>query len=609
MCSINGCVDFCSPHGIDMHAVRAAGRALAHRGPDAHGEFSTPHVGLYHNRLAVIDPARGAQPMQATYAGKTYTIVYNGEIYNCTELRRELSGLGATFVTDCDTEVVLWSYILWGEDAPVHLNGIFAFAVYDPTAQKLFVARDRLGVKPFFYTRVGDKFYFSSEPKGLLTHAQIPAEITQEGLWQLLYLTPVTIPGQSVFAHIKELLPAHAGYVSRDGLECRPYWQLQARECRDDAKAAADTVRTLFRDAVTRQLESDVPLAVLLSGGLDSSAITAVAADTLHKRGKQLSTYSFEYEGNRESFRPTLFQPAGDDQYAAQLAAELGTAHTVLTAPTDAVADALYDATLARDLPGQADIDSSLLYFCREIKKRHTVLLSGECSDEIFGGYPWFYRPEMLSRDFFPWIHDPHARASLFDDSITQSARGLEYLHEVYRHSLADCPLLEGECDEDVTARKATWLSTRYFMANLLSRKDAMSMHSAVEVRVPFADHRILEYVFNVPWRIKHENGVEKSLLRRAMEGALPDRVLWRKKSPYPKTHNPAYEEIVRKMLAERLARTGGFLAEHLDRRRLQSLLDGENKTWQGQLMGRAQLLAWLYQLDVWFEHYNVNLI
>ncbi len=609
MCSINGCVDFCTPHGIDSHAIRAAGRAMAHRGPDAHGEFFTSHVGFYHNRLAVMDPARGKQPMQATHRGKTYTIVYNGEIYNCTELRRELTRLGALLVTDCDTEVVLWSYILFGEEAPKHLNGIFAFAVYDPAAQKVFVARDRLGVKPFFYTRNGTKFHFASEVKGLLAQREIPAEVTQEGLWQLFYLTPVTLPGQSVFAQIKELLPAHAGRITRDGFESWAYWKLEARECRDDAKTAAATVRTLLRDAVTRQLESDVPLAVLLSGGLDSSAITAVAAEVLRGKGKQLSTYSFEYEGNKESFRPTLFQPQGDDQYAAQLAGELGTAHTVLTAPTAEVAKRLYDATLARDLPGQADIDSSLLYFCKEIKSRHTVLLSGECSDEIFGGYPWFYRPEMLSRDFFPWAHDPHARASLFDDSLVQSARGLEYLREICRKSTADCPLLDGESAEEETARKATWLSTRYFMANLLSRKDHMSMNAAVEVRVPFADHRILEYVFNVPWRIKYENGVEKALLRRAMTGALPDRVLWRKKSPYPKTHNPAYEEAVRRMLGERLSRAGGFLSEYLDRRRLQMLLDGENVTWQGQLMGRPQLLAWLYQLDVWMEHYNVKLI
>jgi asparagine synthase (glutamine-hydrolysing) len=333
-----------------------------------------------------------------------------------------------------------------------------------------------------------------------------------------------------------------------------------------------------------------------------------VAAKAHRPPGEKLVTYSFEYEGNRESFRPTLFQPAGDDAYAAALAEELGTAHTVLTAPTKEIAKGLLDAVEARDLPGQADIDSSLLYYCTEIKKRHTVVLSGECSDEIFGGYPWFYRREMLENDLFPWLHAPRARISLFDDAVVHAEAGYDYVRRCLQDSRRDCPHLAGESEEDYTAREATWLSTRYFMANLLERKDRMSMYAGVEVRVPFADHRILEYVFNLPWSIKYENGVEKALLRHAMEGCLPERVLWRKKSPYPKTHNPQYEQIVREMLQARL-RGDGFLASAIDRRKLQSFLDGENTTWQGQLMSRPQMIAWLCQLDHWFSHYGVRLV
>ena len=609
MCSINGCVNFCDPGRIRGADVIAAGESLMRRGPDANGAFFAPGVGFYHNRLAVMDPAGGAQPMRAHYRGQWYTIVYNGEIYNSAELRADLAARGADFVTSCDTETVLWSYILYGEDCPRHLNGIFAFAVYDPAEEKVFFARDRLGVKPLYYAERGGTFYFASEVKGLLAHPEIPPEVDAEGLWQLLYLTPVTLPGSGVFRHIRELLPAHAARFTRKGFVHWAYWKLEARPCTDDAPTAAARVRDLFCDAVRRQLCSDVPLAVLLSGGLDSSAITAVAAEALRERKEVLSSYSFEYEGNRESFRASLFQPQGDDEYAAELAAYLGTDHTVLTAPTAEVAEHLTAAAFARDLPGQADIDSSLLYFCKVIKGRHTVLLSGECSDEIFGGYPWFYRPEMLQRDFFPWLHDPHTRISLFDDSVVQSAKGLAYLREVCRSSCDECPVLPGESESERTARIATFLSTRYFMTNLLARKDRMSMYSAVEVRVPFADHRILEYVFNVPWAIKFENGVEKALLRRAMQGYLPDRVLYRKKSPYPKTHNPAYELRVREMLAKRLSHQGGFLAETLDRRRLAALLDGENGTWFGQLMARPQLIAWLCQLDDWFGAYRVKLV
>ena len=608
MCSVNGCIDFENPKSVDKSHVLAAGKAMARRGPDGNGVHAVNGVCFYHNRLAVMDPAGGKQPMSALFRRKRYTIVYNGEIYNNDALRAELKKHGAVFFTSCDTETVLWAYIIFGEKAPTYLNGIFAFAVHNESDHTVFFARDRLGVKPLFYAQMGTKFYFASEIKALLSHTDIPAEVDEVGLWQLLYLAPVTLPHQTVFRHIKPLLPGHCATLSREGFSVKPYWALQAEACHDDAATAAARVRELLVDATVRQLDSDVPLAVLLSGGLDSSSLAAIAARELRAHGKRLSTYSFEYEGNRESFTPTLFQPAGDDAYAAALADELGTAHTVLTAPTEIVAARLYEATMARDLPGQADIDSSLLYYCGEIKKRHTVVLSGECSDEIFGGYPWFYRPEMLSRDFFPWVHDPTVRVGLFEAKAVRATEGLAYMREAFRASLEGCPMVEGESDSMRLSRRATWLSVRYFMANLLERKDRMSMYEGVEVRVPFADHRILEYVFNVPWEIKFEGGTEKALLRRAIEGYLPDRVLWRKKSPYPKTHNPRYEVIVREMLARHLARDG-FLKNVLHMGRLQALLDGENNTWFGQLMARPQLLAWLCQLDFWFEHYGVRLV
>lgn len=609
MCSINGCVDFRCPARVVPEEVRAAGLRLAHRGPDAHGAHFAPGVGFYHNRLAVMDPAGGAQPMHAVYAGRHYTVVYNGEIYNSPELRAELARAGARFRTTCDTETVLWSYIVWGEHCPAHLNGIFAFAVHDEAAERVFLARDRLGVKPLFFAEVGSTFYFASEPKALFAHPAVPAEVDRVGLWQLLCLSPVTLPGQSVFRAVRQLLPGYCATVDAAGFRTHAYWRLAAKPFEGDDDTAAEQVRALFCDAVRRQLSSDVPLAVLLSGGLDSSAIAAVAAKTLAEAGGTLSTYSFEYEGNKENFRASLFQPQGDDEFAVRLARDLGTDHTVLTVPTADVAACLAPAVRARDLAGQADIDASLLWYCARIKERHTVVLSGECSDEIFGGYPWFYRPEMLSRDFFPWLHDPTERIGLFRDETVHAAEGFAFLREVCRESAAGCPTLDTDTPATRTARVATWLSTRYFMANLLERKDRMSMYSAVEVRVPFADHRILEYVFNVPWEIKYRNGVEKALLRNAMRGFLPDYIRTRKKSPYPKTHNPAYERTVLQMVRSRLANKNGFLAGTLDRVKFEQLLSGEDHTWFGQLMARAQLLAWLYQLDVWFEENDVKLV
>jgi asparagine synthase (glutamine-hydrolysing) len=343
-----------------------------------------------------------------------------------------------------------------------------------------------------------------------------------------------------------------------------------------------------------------------LSGGLDSTVVTAVASRRYKKLDRTLDTYSFEYEGNRENFHSTLFQPQGDDAFAVYAAKSLGTNHTVLTQPTEIVAQYLTDAVDARDMPGQADIDSSLVWFCRQIKQRHTVVLSGECADEIFGGYPWFYRSEMLYSNFFPWIHKPMLRAGLFDEDVAKPTQGYEYLSQVYRDSISSCPICPEDDDPMRTSRAATWLSVNYFMSALLERKDRMSMYSAVEVRVPFADHRILEFVYNVPWDIKFENGIEKALLRNAMADITPPKILTRKKSPYPKTHNPKYMSLVTDMLKSRLDRKG-FLYSTLNRTSLEQLLSGENATWFGQLMGTPQLIAWLIQLDYWFEKYDVN--
>ena len=549
MCSICGIVDFCCEDSNSYEIIDKMNRRMKHRGPDESDIFTDRHIALGHNRLSVVDLKNGHQPMSTVYGNKKYTIVYNGEIYNCDEIRKDLAKRNIFTKTSSDTEVVLYSYILYGEDCPCHLNGIFAFCIYD--GEKVFCARDRFGVKPLYYSHIGSSLIFASEIKAMLEHPKISPSVDRQGLWELLYMSPNFIGGKSVFKDIYELLPSECMTFDKNGLKKRKYWQIKALPYFKDRNYAIDVTNYLVTDAIKRQLVSDVPLCVLLSGGLDSSVVTAVACEEYKSKGKILDTYSFEYEGNKASFEKSLFQPEGDDDYAIFVADYLKTNHRVLTIPTKDLARELYDATRARDIPGQADIDSSLYYFCREIKKNNTVGLSGECSDEIFGGYPWFYRPEMLYSDFFPWIHKPKLRPSLF--SGVNSDTGYDFIRQIYIDTLSSCPVLPDDTDEMKTARRASYLSVNYFMTSLLQRKDRMSMASGVEIRVPFADHRIFEFVFNVPWHIKFENGIEKSLLRNSMRGKLPDKILWRKKSPYPKTHNPEYLSLVLSLLDERL--------------------------------------------------------
>ena len=415
MCSICGIADFIDSANVSAEVALRMSRVMKHRGPDEDNIFTTPHAVFAHNRLTVIDKKNGGQPMTATYREKTYTIVYNGELYNTRELQQELARHGICLSSHSDTEALLYTYILFGEDTPNRLNGIFSFVVYEHDTSSLFLCRDRLGVKPLYYSVVGSTLIFASEIKGMLEHPLIHPYVDRQGLWQLLVLSPNLPEGSGVFRDISEMAPGECGRFSGGVLSLRRYWAPEAKEWHGSRADAAEEVNFLLKDAIRRQLVSDVPLCSLLSGGLDSSIVSAVAAKEYRERGERLSTYSFEYEGNKESFKASLFQPQGDDDYARYLAEFLDTDHTVLTAPTEEVAELLLPATLYRDFPGQADIDSSLLYFCRQIKRRHTVGLSGECADEIFGGYPWFYRAEMLNSGFFPWIHSPMLRPSLFD--------------------------------------------------------------------------------------------------------------------------------------------------------------------------------------------------
>ncbi len=601
-------INFTSFEAENDELLRSMCQTMEHRGPDQNGIFSSKNVKFGHNRLAIIDIENGIQPMTRIYKGKKYTIVYNGEIYNTPQIKSEVEALGIKTESSCDTEYVLYSYILWGEKCAEKLNGIFAFTVYDEDKDCVFFARDRFGVKPLFYSMVGNSFVFASEIKSLLKHPKIRPIIDKKGLWQLLFLSPMKLCGTGVFRDISEIEPATYAFFDKKGLNKTKYWELKAEKFYGDRIDAIVDTRDILSDAILSQLVSDVPLCTLLSGGIDSSVISAVAAKEYGSQGEKLSTFSFEYNNNKENFKNSLFQPQADDEFAIFMADYLGTNHKVLSMDSQILVDHLFEATRARDLPGMADIDSSLLYYCREVKKSHTVSLSGECADEIFGGYPWFYRPEMLERNFYPWIHNPFARINLFRKNVVSENEGFDYLSKKYEKDTADFPRLESDSDTMLQSRKATYLSVKYFMTSLLERKDRMSMASGVEVRVPFSDHRLLEYIYNVPWEIKYEGEVEKSLLRNAMSDYLPDKILNRKKSPYPKTHDPNYEKMMYNLLENRLSNNNSIIHQIIDKNDFLEKIRSIDSTWYGQLMSLPQLMAWVVQLDYWLMEYGVEL-
>lgn len=614
MCGITGWIDWSKDLTKQHPILSVMTEVLSPRGPDAKGFWVSTHAALGHRRLAVIDLEGGSQPMIRKAGNKTYVIVYNGELYNTSEIKSELESRGHRFLGSSDTEVLLASYIEWGPSCLDRLNGIFAFGVWDDIEQTLFVARDRMGVKPLFYALRNNSLLFASELKSLLANPLISPEIDGTGLADILVLAPSRTPGSGVFRNVKELKPGHCLIFNRNGLKVRRYWQLDSHPHTDDPTTTLEKVRSLVQDAIERQLVSDVPVCCFLSGGLDSSLITSVAAQSYKKQGREpLHTYSVDYKDNDKYFKTSLFQPNSDSDWIGKVTDYLGTVHHQVIIDTPMLAEALKNAVIARDLPGMADVDSSLYLFCREIKKDATVALSGECADEIFGGYPWYHNEEALTSKTFPWSRKIDAKMMVFSPELVDIVRPDEYMNRRYTETIEEVPVLAGEDPIEAKRREIFYLNFNWFMQTLLDRKDRMSMASGLEVRVPFCDHRIVEYVWNIPWSMKNQGGMEKGLLREAMRGSLPEDVLYRRKSPYPKTHNPNYLAKVKEMLSEILNDPSSPLVPLLNMKVVERMVNSEDDTfdcpWYGQLMTGPQLFAFLIQVDTWLRHYHVAIV
>ena len=618
MCGLGGFCDFNRDFTASESAVREHSdilinmrRTIDYRGMDAHGEYLRPTVGFCHARLSIRDLSNGGQPMIRRRDGAEFAIVYNGEIYNASELTALLRGRGRAPETTCDTEVILLLYMEYGPEFVSMLNGIYAIAIYDGARGQLFLARDRAGVKPLFYTVCGDGLLvFGSEIKALFAHPSVTPKVDKNSFREIFGIGPARTPGCGVFVGISEIRPGHCAVYNRDGLAVRKYWDLTAAEHTDSYEKTVETVSYLVTDSIKRQMVSDVPVCSFLSGGVDSSIVTATACETFDDPSG-FNTFSFDFTGNDEYFEANSFQPERDNKYVDIMLRRYATNHTDLLCGERDLAELLYEATCAKDLPGMADVDASLLYFCRIVSRSNKVVLTGECADEIFGGYPWFYRPELTAGDMFPWSRNMDTRKLLLDDTFAKSLDLEDYAYEAYKTSVAQTPLLDGESAAARKHRQITYINIKWFMQTLLDRMDRMSMHYGLEARVPFADHRIIEYVYNVPWEMKYRDGVEKSLLREAFRGRLPDEVLFRKKSPYPKTYSPHYQSALAEKLGSIMQNPDSPLRLICDRRKVAEFLRSPaeyGKPWFGQLMASAQLIAYFIQLDHWFSIYKPEL-
>lgn len=609
MCGIAGWFD----RNIDFHnkkeVINRISATMERRGPDENGVYLTHNVALIHRRLVVIDRENGTQPMTVNHRDKKYTIIYNGELYNTEEIRAELASKGYKFRGRSDTEVVLKAYICWGKRCPEKLNGIFAFAIYEMNSKQIFLCRDRIGVKPLFYHKYKTGIIFSSEIKSILASGIVSPVVDKEGLFEIFFMGPARTPGCGVFKNIQELKPGEYAIYKNGRLQKEFYFRLKAKEHTDNLETTIEKTRFLISDSIKRQLVSDMPLCFFLSGGLDSSIISKVAA--IHSREKnrgRIHTYSVEYEDNGKYFQKSLFQPNRDADFIKMMVKDTHSIHHEVILNHQNLADALCDATNARDLPGMADIDSSLLLFCKKIKQDYTVALSGECADELFGGYPWYHNKNILFEQCFPWSKDQSIRRKILKKGIL--AGGEDYVHERYYQTCQSTDKLRSDTKVSARMREMFMLNFYYFMQCLLDRKDRMSMYSGLEVRVPFCDYRIVEYAYNMPWELKAYDGREKGIVRKAFEDLLPNEICWRKKSPYPKTHNPVYMDIVSKAVIEILKKKDSVLCQLLDKDGIMEIIehpDEISSPWYGQLMKAPQIMAYIIELDHWFTKYNVK--
>ncbi|MFM9368699.1 asparagine synthase (glutamine-hydrolyzing) [Streptomyces sp. Da 82-17] len=560
MCGIAGWADFTRDLRQEVTVAEAMTRTMALRGPDAGDVWVTEHAALGHRRLSIIDLEGGRQPMVAEENGKVLaTLVYSGEVYNFRELREELAALGHTFRTRSDTEVVLRAYLQWGEFCAERLNGMFAFAVWDNRSEELVLVRDRVGIKPLYYQPLAGGVLFGSEPKAILANPLASRTVDADGVRELI--AGVKAPGAGVIRNMPELAPGHVLTVGRFGSRLRRYWKLEAREHEDDLPTTIRTVRELLEDIVARQLVSDVPLATMLSGGLDSSTLTALAARANQKEGKgRVRSFSVDFIGYEDNFEPDITRQVLDAPYVKAAAEHIGSDHTdIVLTNNDMIEPSVRSAVIrAMDWPilvaGSGSMDISLFLLFRAIREQCTVALTGESADELFGGYPWFHHPEFTYPGTLPWSLAQNMGLSTLFGPVSARLGIHDYQRDHFRQAVAEVPRIPGESGKEKQFREYTYFFLTRFMRTLLDRKDRLSMAQGLEVRVPFCDHRLQEYVYNVPYKFKYFDGQWKSLLRAAAADLLPESVLKRPKSGYPISNDQAYDAYVQERFAKVVA-------------------------------------------------------
>jgi asparagine synthase (glutamine-hydrolysing) len=611
MCGITGWISFDRDMNAERATLEAMTQTMACRGPDASGTWVDGPAALGHRRLAVIDLEGGAQPMSVRTPTGDVALVYSGEVYNFVELREELRAAGERFTTSSDTEVVLRGYVRWGDALAERLNGMYAFAIWDGRVRKLVMIRDRMGIKPFYFYPTADGVLFGSEPKAILVNPNVRRAVDADGLRELFAF--IKTPRQAIWAGMHEVEPGTIVTVDAEGLRERTYWRLETKPHTDDRDTTVEHVRELLDDIVRRQLVADVPRCVLLSGGLDSSAVTALSAAQLREQGETVRSFAVDFVGQTENFKPDALRGTPDTPYVHDVAEYVGSEHTDIVLDDKTLADPAVRRRVitARDIPaGLGEMDASLFLLFKAIREQSTVALSGESADEIFGGYKQFHDPVAQRAHTFPWLaidnHQLRAGDNALCPDVLATLDLAGYRHDRYESAIAEVGHLDLESDLEHRMRISSYLHLTRFVRMLLDRKDRMSMAVGLEVRVPFCDHRLVEYVYNAPWSLKTYDGREKSLLRGATRDSLPASVAERVKSPYPSTQDPRYVGDIQQEVKALLGDPTHCVFELMDPR---PLLDAVSHPPETITPSARHGLEQALDFAMWFDTYRPELV
>lgn len=580
------------------------GNTLQKRGAIKRNQYITNKLGLIESYSTNISK----DELTRYKSGEIETVIaYDGKIYNNKELQDELKENGYNFFSNTDEELILKVFDFWKEDGFKKLNGVFAFAIWILNENKILFVRDHVGAKPIFYYPYYGGVIFGSEIKTLLANPMVMSRIDNEGLKEILLIGPGRTLGNGVIKGVKEVMPGEIVTFDKSGLNSYIYWKLMAKEHTDSFEKTVEKTKFLIEDSVKKQVDTDENLCCMLSGGLDSSIITKLTKE-YYKKG--LFTYSVDYVDNDKYFKSSKFQPNSDNEFIKIMQEDVHSYHKKIIIKNEDLYEALEDATEARDLPGMADIDSSILLFGKEIKKDFDIALSGECADEIFAGYPWYHDKEKLYENTFPWSRTLDLRKQIFKEGFLKNSD--EYVQDKYDNTISRTSKLSDDSKLDARMREMFMLNFEWFMQTLVDRNDRMNMYNGLEVRTPFCDYRIVEYAYNMPWKYKAYRGREKGIVREAVQEILPHDIAWRKKSPYPKTHNPVYFKLVSKNIRKILKDKHSFLAQTVNKDSIEEIIkhpDQISIPWYGQLMRAPQMLAYLIQIEYWVRKNNITII